>query len=359
MNKRILFVVKKLSDGGAERVVSVLASKLAEDGNDVYILVYFPTTNEYLTNNLVKKVYMTKDENEYQMLGFGSKIALIRRKLKGIQPDFVIPFLYFVGVHVQLAHYGLKGKVVQTVRNDPRSVPEDRVERLIRDITYSFMWRGFVQNRRQLEYFPRFIQKKLVVLPNPVSEQFLNIVRPERKLFTILAAGRLQRQKNFPMLIRAAKLLKEKGYNFRICIYGEGELAEELNSFIAEYDVAGYCMLCGRSNNMSATYQEADVFVMTSNFEGMPNALMEAMASGLPCISTDCPTGPSELIENGVNGFLIEMDNHEQLANKIEDYFNNEEIARMFGKRAKNQIMLKYSPAIIARRFTNEVLRLE
>lgn len=268
----------------------------------------------------------------------------------------MIPFSNFVGVHVQLAAFGLRSKVIQTVRNDPRNYPKSTIERMLRDLCFLTMWRGFVQNKRQLEYFSETVRKKTVILPNPVSDVFFEIQRPNRKIYTIVAAGRLHEQKNYPMLIKAAAILKKRKYEFVIKIYGEGPERSTLDSLVKKYDVDSCCILCGRSNDMKTVYQDADIFVMTSNYEGMPNALMEAMASGLPCVSTDCPSGPSELITEEVTGFLVRLNDHNQLADKIARLLNNSELSKCIGDKARNEIKSKYTEDIISERFIMDVL---
>ena len=356
MKNTILFVVQKLSDGGAERVVSVLSSSLAKMGENIHVLIYFPTSNEYELNRQVKKHYLTNNKEEYNALSMPGKILKIRQFINKLDTCYVVPFLFFIGMHVQMACLGLKVKVIQTVRNDPRSVPESAVLRILRNVTYLFMWRGFVQNQRQLTYFPKIIQRKLSVLPNPVSEQFFYIKHQIESKWIIVSAGRLQVQKNFPMLARAAAELKKTRDDFVIYIYGEGELRKDIQSVIDDLKVNDCCVLAGRSNQMTDVYQSADIFVMTSNFEGMPNALMEAMASAVPCISTDCPTGPSELIDNGINGFLIDMNDSHSLACKLEWCMNNRDEISGIGENARQKIKESFCPDSISKRFLKEVL---
>lgn len=357
MKKKLLFVVQKLSDGGAERVVSVLANCLASMDVSVNILIYFPTDNEYPVGQDVHKIYLTNSRQQYDQLFTFDKLRAIRKIFKSVQPDFILPFLYFVGMQTQLAGIGLQCKIVQTVRNDPRSSYKSRVRRYLRNSMFAVMWRGFAQNQRQLDYFPKFIQKKMCILPNPVAEEFFAVQHAGGNIPKIIAAGRLQTQKNFAMLIRVAALLQKQGLSFKMEIYGEGPLEKELQQLITDYDVAGCCRLCGRSHDMTRVYSSADVFAMTSNYEGMPNALMEAMAAGLPCVSTDCPTGPAELITNGDNGFLVGMNDEAAMAEAIRMVLSDDDLAHRVGICARESIRAHYSPPMIAQKLIHEVLR--
>lgn len=358
MKETVMFVLQKLSGGGAERVASVLASELAAQGLEVSVLAYFPTAGEYPVSDGAKKIYLTKSQAEYDRLTMAAKLVKIRRLIGDNQVRYAVPFLFFVGMHVQAACLGMKVRVVQTVRNDPRSEPGSRLLRGLRNLTCLLMWRGFVQNERQLAYFPRIIRKKMAVLPNPVDGRFEEVSRERRAAGgrkVILAVGRLERQKNFELLIEAAARLAEKRSDFAVRIWGEGELFEPLNALICERGIAGICKLCGRSPDMVPVYSEADIFVLTSHYEGMPNALMEAMASGLTCIAADCPTGPRELITDGVNGYLIPVNDTDALVRGLERCLDG---AEELGRAARETIIPRYSQSAVAKEFITKVLLL-
>ncbi len=356
MKKKIYFVVQKLADGGAERVVSVLSNSLSKMDVEVGVIICFPVGNEYALDRGVNKIYLAQSREEYFSWNALTKLKKIREQLKALKPDYIIPFLYFVGVYTMLANVGLKGKLLQTIRNDPKSSPNTKAMRALWYIMLCNMWRGFVQNKEQFDFFPKFISKKMAILPNPIADEFFSIEHIERPIKKIVSAGRLQEQKNFFMLIEAAADIKAKGVQLQIEIYGEGDLRDKLQNRIDELDVSDYCRLCGRSDNIRQVYESADLFVMTSNYEGMPNALMEAMASGLPCISTDCPTGPSDLIQDGVNGSLIRINDSKTLAQKIIEYVNNPADSFKMGQKAKCMVQNIYSADVIAQRFLKEVL---
>ena len=133
-------------------------------------------------------------------------------------------------------------------------------------------------------------------------------------------------------------------------IYGEGSLIDDLQSLINDLRLTNHIKLCGRSNNIKEVFMSTDLFILSSNAEGMPNSLMEAMAVGLPCISTDCPTGPSDIIDNEINGVLIPVDNEEALVNAINNMINNPKKAYLMGKRAKEKMKINYAASVSAKK---------
>lgn len=358
---KILFVVPSFSNGGAERVVSVLASTLAEKNVDTYCIVYYKAKSEYPHSEKIKVQYLAgTGEDSYKALGMKEKVKKLRQMIFQIKPKYVIPFLPQVGFHVFLATFGHKYKVVQTVRNNPRTDPETRCERFIRNLMVAFSWRSFVQNQEQLSYFPSFIQRKLTIIPNPISDVFFecNHVYKEN-ILEITAMGRLSEQKNFSLLINVAKIVHRDYPDVHFSIYGDGPLREELQKKITNDNLNGIVTLQGRTNNAQKVLNAADVFIMTSNYEGMPNALLEAMAVGLPCISTDCPTGPAEIIDNGINGILVPVNNEAALTKAIEKYIEMGETIAEIGKAARKTVQDNYSTDVIAYRFVREALQIK
>lgn len=356
---KVLFVVPSFSNGGAERVVSVLASTLAENGVDTYCIVYYQAKNEYPHSENVKVQYLAgKGEASYKVLGMKEKVERLRHMISQIKPNYIIPFLPQVGFHVFLATFGHKYKVLQTVRNNPRTDPETSYERIIRNIMVAVSWRSFVQNQEQLSYFPPFIQRKLTIIPNPISDIFFESDHIYRKnIKEIVAMGRLSEQKNFNLLINVAKIIHRDYPDVHFSIYGDGPLRDELQKKIINDNLDGIVTLQGRTNSAQKVLNEADAFIMTSNYEGMPNALLEAMAVGLPCISTDCPTGPADIIDDGINGILVPVNNEVALTKAIGKYIEMGEAIAQIGKEAQKLVRDNYSTDVIAHKFIREALQ--
>lgn len=354
---KVCFVTQTLSNGGAERVVAVLSSQLAQDGHDVSVIKYFDVPNEYPVDENVRVICASNgDESLYKTFGLPQKIACIRRALKESNAEYVVPFLPHVAAHVFAASFGFKLRAIQTIRIAPNKAPASPLLRLIRDFLVTCSYTTFVQTDSQKQYFPEWLHHKIQVLPNPVSEVMFR-VRPEYPecITKIISIGRLTEQKNFSMLIGAVAKINAMGIAVHMDIYGEGEQRSALQSQIETLNCQEICRLCGRTEEVQEVLQAAHLFVLPSNFEGMPNALMEAMAAGLPCISTDCETGPKELLKPGT-GLLVEVNDQGAMIDAILHVIRNPEEAKEMGIRAKNYMAENYSAKVISRKFIRDVI---
>lgn len=351
--KKILFIVPFLSGGGAERVVSIWSSELAKLNVDIHLLVFYRVENEYPVDGSVKIHALKEDKGKYDQLSKAKKITLMRAKLKDINPDIAIPFITHVGIMCNIARIGLRIKMIETIRIDPRYSPKNKITRMVRNGSVLLSNSCIVQNEEQKNYFSKYIHKKIHVFANPISDEFIQAKRTigNSEIRTITAVGRLEHQKNYPMLINAFSRLRN--LDLALNIYGEGSLKGELQSLINDLGLTNHIKLCGRSNNIKEVFMSTDLFILSSNAEGMPNSLMEAMAVGLPCISTDCPTGPSDLIDNEVNGVLIPVDNEEALVHAVNDMVNNPRKAYMMGKKAKEKMKNDHAAKASAKKLLN------
>ena len=340
--KHILFAIGSLQGGGAERVVSVWASALAQRGYDVSVLVYARVENEYPIDDRVAVHPIAKSLKECDAMSMVQRLKRFRKTLKTQKPDVVISFLAEVQVYVALASIGLHIPRVETVRVNPwrGNLLHTKFEKL-------WLWcfhscrAVILQSEDQKAFFSKAVQEKSVVIPNPVNGKYIENEKTQYAYTKkIVAAGRLTQQKNYKMMIDGVKLLSQRYEDISLHIYGEGALREELETYIKDLGLSRQVFLMGRSSALYDVYKDADVYVMSSDYEGMPNALAEAMAIGLPCISTDCKTGPRDLIDDGKNGFLVPCGDAQALAKKLEHIFSMpEEERRDLGKNARNKIM--------------------
>ena len=188
------------------------------------------------------------------------------------------------------------------------------------------------------------------MIPNPVNENFYSVKRKPVK-HRIVTCGRLNAVKNHPMLIEATALLRERYPDIQLFIYGDGECREQIEALIVEKQLSSVVYMMGQTSDVAKALSSADLFVLSSDYEGMPNALMEAMTAGIPCISTDCPCGgPRELIEEGENGWLVPVGDSQTLAGKISYVFEHSDMAEKAGSAAEEQ-MKEYKAEKIARKW--------
>ena len=342
--KHILFAIGSLYGGGAERVVSVWSSGLAKKGYKVSVLVYSQMENEYQIDNDVEVHTIANSQKECNDMSILTRVRMFREKLKEIKPDVVISFLPIIQIYIRLAGIGLHIPRIETVRNNPWEIKRGL------NTIYSKLWLNcfkscnafIVQSGDQKTFFDSKVQNKAVVIPNPINELYIQNYKTEYNANShkIIAAGRLTLQKNYKVMIDAVKTASQKYKDITLEIYGVGELYDELNDYIKEHGVSDKITLMGRSDCLYKLYTERDLYLMSSDFEGMPNALAEAMAVGLPCISTDCKTGPRDLIENEGNGYLVEIGNADAMAEKIMEFFSLADFEqKKIGENARKKIV--------------------
>lgn len=341
--KHIVFAIGSLHGGGAERVVSVWSSALAEKGYSVSVLVYARVENEYPVNEKVNVYPIAASQQECNATSIPQRLRRFRAALKELRPDALISFLPEMQVYVALAAVGLGIPRVETVRINPWKSG-------IVDTKFAPLWRWcfrscravILQSEDQKPFFGRSVQKKSVVIPNPVNLRYIENPKTEYSATPrkIVAAGRLTKQKNYKMMIDAIGLVLPEYADVSLEIYGAGEQEEELASYIKAQGLEPNVKLMGRSNALYRVYQNADLYLMSSDYEGMPNALAEAMAVGLPCISTDCKTGPRDLIDDGENGYLVPCGDAQVLAKTITQVLAMPaDVQRTLGQNARNKIL--------------------
>ncbi len=319
--KKILFSITRMGGGGAERVVSVWASQLAERGYDVGIFTFARKEGEYKTHPKVKRLTLADNNKEYLSMSYFKRYRLIRKTVKEFSPDVVISFIQRMQVWIAITTIGLKMKRIDTVRISPWNASGGNFVKWLWKLCFKTGDLTILQSEDQKPFFSKAVQKKCLIVPNPLNDAYEKEGKTEfsQRATRFIAAGRLSKQKNFPLLIKAfAKACKEHS-GITLDIYGKGDDAyvAELQALIEGLGVNNRIHLCGRTDDMHGALMEHDAFVMSSDYEGMPNALAEAMAVGLVCISTDCRTGPRDLIKNGENGFLVPVGDVDTMADSI------------------------------------------
>lgn len=349
---RVAFLAQHLkSSGGAERVLSVFANEMSSrQGYEVSVVLMFPQESEYWLDSRVRKVYLYESESQYSDSSSFDRMRIIRNELKASRIDYAIPFLWFICLYTFAASIGTNVKVIQTVRNNPALVPSSVIMRAARLVAIRFSHGCFVQNKAQLEYFPKRLRAKMTVIPNPVSSEFLDLETDPSSYDVVVMVGRLVEQKNHSMMLKAVSKLLDQGRDIKVLIYGEGDLRQDIAAEIEKLGLSCNCRLMGGTRDVPSVFSKAGVYVLTSRYEGQPNSLLEAMASGLPCISTDCPTGPSDFLVDGQNGFLVDVDDVDVLASRLAGLLESPSMRTEIGLAAKETISEACSPRVLTDR---------
>jgi glycosyltransferase involved in cell wall biosynthesis len=186
------------------------------------------------------------------------------------------------------------------------------------------------------------------VIGNPLNADFNDVpIVSKTTISKFVAVGRLSSQKNYHLMIAAFYYASLVHPSISLDIYGQGEEQNSLQNFIAKLGLQDKVILRGVSDNIAEVYKSSDCYLLSSNYEGLPNALMEAMASGLPVIATDCPTGPASLINSRGNGILTNVNDEKEFANAMIDYIENPTMGNEFGKAGQKYILENYHVDII------------
>lgn len=340
--KKITFIISSLNSGGAERVISLISKSLSEYYDVTIILLLNGKPKAY---NIDKRVSII-ELHEYS--GRLKKWFLITLELHKIfmelNSDIYISFCTIENIVSLLANFRTKNKLIISERNAPKTEKKTYMIKILQKLLYHFADCIVFQTESAKSLYSTSLQKKGVVIPNPIVSD-LPLWNRKNYLSSqyICAVGRLHPQKNYPLLFKAFKYFSFTYNNYKLLIFGIGSEEEKLHKLIHNLKLEDKIIMMGYHKDVHNYLQDCKFFVMPSKYEGMPNALMEAMSMGIPCISTNCPSGgPAQLISNFNNGILIENDNIDQLIHSMEFLVMNPEKAIEIGNNAR-KIKDKYN----------------
>lgn len=329
--REIIFVTPNLANGGAERVTAVLASEFAERGCRV-ILAYMKDSRKiYKTSGKLEEVYLFP-EHKTKLLRFAGKLLGLRRLLKAHPGAAVAAMLPYETLYTFLACLSLRRRAVYSLRNDPGHM-KTKLDWLIKTVIYPGAKAVVFQTEEARSCFRAAVWKKGIVIPNPLGplpEPSGNARKKE-----IAAVGRLTPQKNYPLLLAAFAKIHAKYPKWRLKIFGEGELKEPLKRLCARLSLESSVEFCGVVPDVAERIRDSGMFVMTSDYEGISNAMLEALALGLPCICTDCPPGGARaFIRDGENGILIPVGDEGALEAAMTRLIEEPGLAKRFSREA-------------------------
>ncbi len=345
---KILIFIYSLHSGGAERVTANLANAWAERGWVVTVVTLASAALDfYLLHPAVRRIALdlASDSGNVFQAAWANvrRLAALRRLLHAQQPDVVLGMMTTAAVLAVLANIGLSGKVVVSERIHPPRLPVGPLWDRLRRRSYPLAAQVAVltdESRRWLQtHVPGC---RVAVIPNaapfplPITEPVLppeQVAPWHRRL--VLAVGRLAEQKGFDLLIEAFADIAAVCADWDLVILGEGQERPDLEARVAALGLDHRVKLPGRAGNVADWYRRADLYVMSSRFEGFPNTLAEAMAHGCPAVSFDCDTGPRDIIRDGVDGLLVRpVEDVRALAAALVQLINDEAMREQMAERA-------------------------
>ncbi len=327
---KITFFIGSMGQGGAERVISLLAGDYVRRGWQTEIVCLLSGDVAQTIDPRVKLVNIIGPHSSYV------KNALfwlrgIRQYLKREKPDRVVSFVGRINALVLTSAFGLGLPITVSERNDPRHDGRGKAMLAYCNAIYPTAQKIVFQTKAEEACFTPGVCKKGCIIPNPVHVE--GAVKGEPEAFTVLTAGRLAPQKNHKMLIEAMGLIHREFPQARCVIYGEGDERRELEALLGQLGLEDVVRLPGHSLQVHQKIAESSAFVLTSEFEGLSNSLLEAMILGIPCITTDYP-GADEVIEDGRTGYIVPRKDAAALAEKLKKLITDREEADRLSQNA-------------------------
>ena len=332
---KITFFIGGLAGGGAERVTCNLASWLVEHGHDVEILTMSDVDATYPLSDKVKRQSLI-NKNERHSFAYNAILRLTRlcKYLGRSKRDVILVMLPETTILLLQLSWLAKSKIIAAERNNPSSYTSQKQKNLSRLAHKADGW-AFQTAEEQEWYQGKIGKANEIVIPNAINPDFIRPAYTGERKKVIVSAGRMSVQKNQELLVRAFATISKDFPDYKLVIYGEGEKRATLTAVSEELGIKDKVDLPGYTTSIGDKIKDASLFVLPSDFEGMPNALMEAMALGLPCVSTDCDGGGARfLIENEKNGLLVPKGDVEALASAMKRMLADQEFAEKCGKEA-------------------------
>ncbi len=326
---KALIVTPGLSGGGAERVATNIANALSAYGHEVAVAPVYDDKHEYrLTEEARISACLSTRKG---IRGTLDRSVKLKKLLSAEHPDVTLSFVITDMAFSELT----AAPVVQTLRNDPWNEGTNKAHKVLRDFAFQRASAVVFQTGKSMEYFPDSIRAKGIVLPNPLEVASLPRWSGDATKREFIAAGRLEPQKNYPMLFRAFACFSATHPDHVLSVYGEGSQRKELESLIRDLGMDGRIVLKGRTNQVHECMAAASCFVMSSDYEGVSNSMLEALCIGMPCVVTDhSPGGAREYITDGENGLLTKVGDFEDMARAMARIADEPGLAERLGAKA-------------------------
>jgi GalNAc-alpha-(1->4)-GalNAc-alpha-(1->3)-diNAcBac-PP-undecaprenol alpha-1,4-N-acetyl-D-galactosaminyltransferase len=358
---QLTLVISSLQGGGAERVMTNMANYWAAKQLKVTLLTFddgaIPPfyTLDSRVRHIPLAVARQSETKATALRNIVNRVWSLRRAIRDSQPDAVISFMDKTNVTTLLATRGSNVPVIVSERIDPRMQPLDKSWERLRRLMYAWANLIVVQSEPALKYFPDSLQARAQVIPNPVlpAPAYRDSKGVNKSLISV---GRLDHQKGFDLLLRAFASVRDRHGEWSLTILGEGPKRRELESLKNELGLNECVFLPGRVEDVYQRLAQADLFVMSSRYEGFPNALCEALSCGLPSISTDCPSGPREIINDGINGLLVANEDVAALAEAMDRLMESEVERNLLAKRAP-EVTIRFGIEKVMEVWTDALVR--
>ena len=346
---RICAIIESMHQGGAERMLARLLNEFALSGNKVFLIVLEGDSFFDIANDVEVFLLNLNSKKRNLFSRFCSKQKIIVELIKELKPDVIFGIYFWPLIYLALSH--VKTPIIASERSNPL-FKKTLKERICKRVVFNRADCIIFQTESAKKCFNRKIQQKGIVIPNFIDDSIFNLnysVPHDKDLFKICAVGSIKEEKDYFTLIRSFELLLKRNRRYVLYIYGNDYLNGRLNSFVRELGISNV-NICRPEPNIWELLLDSSCYVLSSLSEGMPNALMEAMAIGVPSVSTNCNFGPSDLITNNETGILVPVGDYVSLANAIEIICQDYNLSVTLSENAKRR-MKAYKSDMIFERF--------
>lgn len=323
-------MIYSLRGGGAEKMAVILANQFVKSGNIVNLYLFY---NKDFAYDINSKVILRNCEVEEKnkLSKTIQRVKRLRQSFKSDQNDILLAFTISMVPFALLAARGLKCKIIGCERANPfahRTIYKFAIRYL------SPFCNGFIfQTKGAQSYYPKRVQRHSVILQNIAANDARQCNWDD--MTKLCSVGRLHQDKDFPTLLKAFALLNKEKVDTTLTIFGDGPQRDSLINLTQMLGIGEKVFFRGFVKNLKEELARYSIFVFSSKAEGMPNALLDAMSVGLGCISTDCSFGPSELICNGINGWLVPVGDEKAMAERMLWMLQHPSEAQEMGNKAR------------------------
>lgn len=343
---RVALVIASLEAGGAERVIADLAGRLA-DCHDVTLITLGPTgTDFYPIDPRVTRVGLDRLGVSASPLRAASRlvrtVSVLRAALGAVEPDVVVSFVDRTNVVTLLAAHR-RWPVIVSERTDPRRYRPGRAWSALRRVTYPLAARVVVQTDSVRQWALQIVSpERVMVIPNSVNVVPVRRHESGRRQWVAMM-GRLEPVKRFDLGIQAFARASQSVDGWSLVIIGEGSLRPEVRVQALALGIADKVLDIGRVRDTARILGQSAIFLLASDYEGFPNALLEAMACGCAVIATDCPSGPREIVRDGVDGVLVPVGDAAPMADALIRLMRDASERESVGARA-TEVLERFEP---------------
>ena len=350
--KSVFFITNSLSYGGAQKMLCFLANELDQRGYSVTVLNLLDNKED--AGRLNKNIRVIDIHTTHiRYLDRVQQLAKIIRKTQSLRPDIIISFTFKPNYLATIAGKVLNIPVIISERCDPSREYELKGRSRVYWNIINRADGGVFQTVGAMRLYSQRMQQRGTVIPNPIvlEEPVIHQVKADHRPQSIVSVGRLSnRQKRYDVMLKAFSIFESKHSGYTLTLYGSGEDEGDIRKWIADLGLEHSVFLPGKTDQPLQKMDEADVFLMTSDYEGISNALLEAMAIGMPAVVTDCsPGGARMLIQNRENGLIVPCGDAQKIAHALEELTGDPQLMAKCSSNARKVLMDYHPDAIIER----------